>query len=260
MVPSNKEAFARLMILKGLIIHVTNTPESAFSEQYIKWSKQEQNDFDQKSRQQSEALMNNLKELGAWRYASPQEIMLFQAYSINMDKQKRIDAIWRKECAIILIWALGLRDTWPNIDQETTPEILGIIPEQKIGLFSPLPKLRPQKEILGKRSILETWHWRVRTRQLIEEGTPFPSDEKTSKAGFFSYDDVVRFTAKAFYNEGGLTEIIDDDFVFGGKSFRSLDTNQYQLARSIISEKHFALNWLCGKAPGNRWDETPTDT
>jgi len=25
-------------------------------------------------------------------------------------------------------------------------------------------------------------------------------------------------------------------------------------------ERHKALNWLCGFAPGNRWDETPTDT
>lgn len=31
-------------------------------------------------------------------------------------------------------------------------------------------------------------------------------------------------------------------------------------ATSIIMERHFALNWLCGMAPGNRWDETPTDT
>jgi hypothetical protein len=29
---------------------------------------------------------------------------------------------------------------------------------------------------------------------------------------------------------------------------------------SATIERHFALNWLRGYAPGNEWDETPTDT
>jgi hypothetical protein len=29
---------------------------------------------------------------------------------------------------------------------------------------------------------------------------------------------------------------------------------------SITEERHFALNWLCGYAPDNDWDATPTPT
>ena len=80
------------------------------------------------------------------------------------------------------------------------------------------------------------------------------------KDGFHSYDDIVRFSAKNHLREGDLTEIIDEDFVFMGKAYRSLTLEEYQLSMSIISERHFAMNWLVGYGTGNRWDETPTPT
>jgi hypothetical protein len=30
--------------------------------------------------------------------------------------------------------------------------------------------------------------------------------------------------------------------------------------KSVAVERHFTLNWLCGYAPGNEWDDTPTGT
>jgi hypothetical protein len=89
---------------------------------------------------------------------------------------------------------------------------------------------------------------------------PVCPDENTRKLGFISYDDVVRFSAKTAHEKGTLSEIIDEDFVFLGKAFRELNEDEYETAKSIIMERHFALNWLCGMAPANRWDETPTDT
>lgn len=235
-------------------------PRPMLPEQYSKSAEKERNEFEQRSCEQAEEIINNLKNIGAWKYASPQEVKFLQTYTINMDRQQQINAIWRKESVSILMWALGFRETWPNVDQETIPENLKNIPIQKIGLFSHHPNLRSPKEISTKRDLIEAWHWRVRTRQLVEEEHPFPSDENMKKLGFFSYDDIVRFSAKAHYRDGDLTEIIDEDFTFRGKAFRSLTTDEYQLATSIISERHFAMNWLCGMAPGNRWDETPTPT
>jgi hypothetical protein len=80
------------------------------------------------------------------------------------------------------------------------------------------------------------------------------------KAGLNTLDDIVCLSAKSAYEKGDLEEIIDEDFVFEGKAFRTLSDNEYQRATSIIMERHYALNWLSGMSPGNRWDETPTET
>jgi hypothetical protein len=260
MKPTNKEAFARLLILRGLVIHAIATPGPMLSELCSKWSEKERNEFAQRGREQSGVIVKDLKDLGVWKYVSPNEAKYFQSYGINMNQKDHLNAIWRKECIVSIMWSLGLRETWPMIDQEALPELLKSIPVKKIGLFTQLPILRPQSEIEIKRALMEAWHWRVRTRKLIEEGQPFPSDEGLKKAGFNSYDDIVRFSAKNHLREGDLNKIIDEDFPFREKAFRSLDSNEYQLATSIIMERHYAMNWLCGMAPGNRWDDTPTPT
>ena len=41
---------------------------------------------------------------------------------------------------------------------------------------------------------------------------------------------------------------------------RDLTEEEWREVTSIAAERHFALNWLCGYAPGNRWDATPTET
>ncbi|MBI4334221.1 MAG: DUF4272 domain-containing protein [Chloroflexi bacterium] len=256
--PSNREAYSRLTVLKAVIVHALANPPVT-TEQSSKWSEQERQDFENHGREQAEALVQNMKNIGSWRHASPQEAKFLQTYGIAMDRQEHIDAIWRKECACVLMWALGLRETWPNIDQETAPETISAIPIQKIGLFFRYPILKSRLELSIKRDLLEAWHWRVRTRQLVEEGHPFPVDEM-KKLGFSCFDDIVRFSAKAHYEKGDIIEIIDEDYVFLGKAFRSLAAGEFQFAGSIISERHFAMNWLCGMAPENRWDETPTST
>ena len=71
----------------------------------------------------------------------------------------------------------------------------------------------------------------------------------------------------AFRRENGtlpkaqsLPEMIDNDFPAMGKAYRELDGREWSEVRSITMERHYALNWLCGLAPNNQWDATPTDT
>jgi len=45
-----------------------------------------------------------------------------------------------------------------------------------------------------------------------------------------------------------------------GKAYRDLSAHEWHEVGSIAVQRHFTLNWLCGYAPENRWDETPTDT
>ena len=71
---------------------------------------------------------------------------------------------------------------------------------------------------------------------------------------------MVRLTAKGMGETTMALETIDEDFKVKGKAFRSLSAGEWSEVGSIIVERHFTLNWLCGRAPGNRWDETPTGT
>lgn len=156
------------------------------------------------------------------------------------------------------MWALEIFREFPPFDKETNFLLGDKVPKKEARLFIESAKLRPQEELEAKRSLAQSWHWRSRTRQLIEEGQPFPRMVQTPQ--FTSYDDVVRFSAKALKEECALTEIINEDFPANGKAYRNLTNEEWILVRSITMERHFALNWLCGYAPGNRWDETPTDT
>ncbi|GAG45880.1 unnamed protein product [marine sediment metagenome] len=108
---------------------------------------------------------------------------------------------------------------------------------------------------------MELWNWRSRTRWLIEDGqAPDFKGTPAEEQGFRTFDDIVRHTAKLATQEGTLDKIIDEDFVVFGKPYRDLDSEEWNTVRSITEERHFALNWLCGYAPGNCWDETSTDT
>ena len=69
-----------------------------------------------------------------------------------------------------------------------------------------------------------------------------------------------RWAAGKVARKGDLTQCIEEDFPAKGKAYRSLTPEEWQEVNSIAVERHLAFNWLCGYAPGNRWDETPTDT
>jgi hypothetical protein len=131
---------------------------------------------------------------------------------------------------------------------------------RKIGLFSSKLPLKTKIEIDNKRDLMESWHWRVNTRRLIESGFKYEPDDAMKKAGLNNLDDIVKMSAKSAFERGDISSIIDDDYVFKGKPFRDLDSEEFAEATSIIIERHFDLNWLCGYAPRNNWDETPTDT
>lgn len=201
-----------------------------------------------------------MRESGLWKYASPVERAFLKSSGLEMDEYARMAASWRMECIAMIMWALNLITEWPAIDEETSPGLLDRIPIQKIGPRSKHPDLRPRNDIQSRRDLIELWHWRVRTRQLIEDGPPLKPDANMKEAGLNTYDDIVRFTAREAHRQGDLQKILGEDFVFLGKPFRSLPKDEYHMAASIIMERHYALNWLCGLAPRNRWDETPTDT
>jgi hypothetical protein len=257
--PTSKTAYARLMVLRFVIVHAMATPRQMLDKWFANWSAREQMEFDESCKRRAETNISKMQLFGLWKYVSPNEKIFLQSYGSRMDEDVHKTAYLRLESVGILMWAFGYLEEWPKIDVAMNAELLESVPLEKVGIFSKYPNLLPKEEIFAKHALVELWHWRVRARQLIEKGRPFVPDENMKQEGLKSFDDAVRFKAKAAHRRGDLSEIIDEDFGFRGKSFRSLTAEEYQKAASIITERHYAMNWLCGNARRNRWDETPTD-
>lgn len=258
--PSKEDALARLLVLRYVVGHAVVTPPgSVLKELFRNWPAKDCQEFDEECKAQAEATIAKMREQGLWRYTSPKERAFLKSYGSKMDEYARLAAGWRIECAGMIMWALGRLDSWPKIDEEFTPDLFNEFSLGNVGLAEG-PELRPEEEISERRDLIEFWHWRVRTRQLMEEGRPLNPDDKMKRTGFRTFDDIVRFSARKAHEDGLVSEIVDEDFRFLGKAFRSLLEPEYHLATSIIMERHQALNWLCGLAPDNQWDETPTDT
>ena len=255
--PTNKEVYIRSLVLKCVVMHSITTPRPQIPLLFSKWTKLEQESFDNELKKRAEVTATRLAKIGIWKHASPKEKEFLLSYGSKMDEYEHIAASWRKECIGMFMWALGFIE-WPKIDEEINPDLLKKV-GNKAFLDKPLT-LRPEEEISKKRDLAEFWHWRVRTRQLIEKGHKFVPDKSMKKAGLYSFDDIIRFSAKHMNEEDKSFQIMDGDCVFLGKPFRKLTEDEYHYATSIIMERHFAMNWMCGMAPGNRWDETPTDT
>jgi hypothetical protein len=105
------------------------------------------------------------------------------------------------------------------------------------------------------RGIAELWHWRARTRQIVEMG-----HSTASLPPGITLDTIVAEAAAAAVADGLFPAAIDSDFPAYGKAYRDASPEEYALLVSIAVERHRAMNWLCGRARRNRWAETPTDT
>jgi hypothetical protein len=67
-------------------------------------------------------------------------------------------------------------------------------------------------------------------------------------------------TAAVAAEAGDIPAALAEDFPAFGKPYRELSAQEYSIATSIAMERHRALNWICGRAPGNQLDLTPLDT
>jgi len=171
----------------------------------------------------------------------------------EMTPQTMVDISWMAESEECLLWALGLIDGIPPWDTQADVEHLKKLPEGTIAELMTSAELRPAEEISEQREIAELWHWRSRTRKLQEGSSPVELPDG------LTFSEIVRMSAERAESDG-LFISIDGDFPAFGRAYSSISPEEWSIATSIAMERHKALNWLCGFAPGNRWDETPTDT
>ncbi|MBL8704749.1 MAG: hypothetical protein JNM30_07900 [Rhodospirillales bacterium] len=159
-----------------------------------------------------------------------------------------------------LVWSIGHWPDLPPYDVEADLNLLDVSDSIASNDFLLNVRLRPAAAIERARATAELWHWRSRTRQLLETGDAPPIPPGMSQLGVSSYADLIRWTAEKTLRNGNIDAVLDGDFVAFGKPYRDLTNREWARVRCITVERHYALNWLCGYAPDNQWDDTPTDT
>jgi hypothetical protein len=254
--PSAQDVAKRLLILKYMVVQaLALPPQDLLKNLFSQWSKDEQRKFTNGFAERTKQVVSFLKSNGLWNLVTKEEQEFIQSIPPKIKFQQHLNAMWCLESAVVLMWALGLINDFPAFDNQSDPEILKQIPHEGIRKFIDGSKLLIDGEIERKQSLAELWHWRSRTRQLIEEKRTLPQ-----KLGFSSFDQIIQRVANETYKQGDLSQIINNDFLAKDKPYRDLTDEEWSEVRSITMERHHALNWICGYAQGNKWDKTPTDT
>lgn len=256
--PNHRDVAGRLIILKAIVVHAMATPPRAMLEGMRAASPAKFTELIAAFDSKRQDMCKRLEDLGVWDEISPEERTFLLTPMASKTQTQHIDASWRVEAAQALMWAIGIIEVLPPYDASAAGEHLKRIPTNVDELIRG-SRLRPKPQLESQRGIAELWHWRSRTRQLIERKDPFPAD-LARKSQFNSFDDIVRATATKAAADGTIPPGIDEDFPAFGKAYRDLSDKEWSQIRSITVERHFALNWVCGYSPGNRWDETPTGT
>lgn len=251
--PDAADVARRAMILMHLHVHVLALPPREMLELTLAEAQDfERVEFLRGIETRHQALLDALRRTGLWEHVSPTERRILASSPLEISERDRVDVSWRAESIACLAWSLGLLDALPPYDVQVDPdEVLPLLPNDVTELTQ-TARLRPTQDIEAARDVAELWHWRGRTRQLQERGYR-PND------GECALDDIVREVAARAANDS-LFSPISADFPAFGKPYRELSSEEWIQAQSIAMERHFALNWICGFAPLNEWDETPTDT
>lgn len=254
--PDGPAAMRRAAILKHIFVKALATPPAEALAEWMKsWTEEDRRNFIAGFFTQFTAQEKQLRASGLWDSMASDEREFIQTGILETTEQQRIDASWLAEPFMCLVWALREIDQLPPYDQEANPDLMKSHLAKSLNQIMKGAKLRPRADIERQRAWAELWHWRCRTRMLLESGKiPAVLENGTSM------NEVIGKAAKLAAAQGAFNSPIDDDFPAYGKPFRSTSAEEFTHITSISRERHRAFNWLCGYAPENRWEETPTDT
>lgn len=253
--PDAGAVMARAIILKHLFVKALATPPAEYlASCRQKWTAEEWKQFIDGERTQQLQTIERLRQNGLWNEMEEEERNFMEATSAEVTQQKQIEASWRAESSVCLLWALGYVADLPPYDQQADPELTNQMPRESATVLIRKALLRPYEMIEKQRGLAELWHWRSRTRQLQE------SQQRFSLPNGMTIEKVIERASARAAADGLIPTPIGNDFPAFGKAYRDLSLQEYLQATSVAVERHRALNWLCGYAPRNRWVETPTDT
>jgi hypothetical protein len=196
-----------------------------------------------------------LRGAGHWEDMDESEREFVNAGIFETTMRQRINASWMAESIMCLLWALGHKEHIPAYDEQYDLQSDKTSSADLLRDTNQRAVLRPQAEIERQRDLAELWHWRCRTHMLLTtRKIPNALPDGTTM------ETIIRMTTEKAAEEGIFAKPIGGDFPVFGKAFREISEDELSQLTSIAMERHKALNWLCGFAPGNRWSKTPTDT
>lgn len=251
--PNASDVAKRARVLAQLIKRSASCPPSGVLAQLkVTWSGDDWQKFSKEMESVSTSVIGTMKSEGIWDAATKSEQRMLVRPPHVLSDQDVINVSWRNEALRTLLWTLGKFDSVGIYDRETPVEST-----VRLCLDSVDPaqaNLRPIAEIEHQREIAESWHWRSRTRALQEGKDPIPLPPG------ITIKEIIKMSAESMVERNAFPSALGDDFPALGKPYRDLTDDEWTLVRSITMERHFALNWVCGMAPKNDWDRTPTNT
>ncbi len=254
--PDSRSIRRRLFIMREVYLKALATPPPKQVAQWmLSWNEEERSKFVDKFATLFAARQHLLRAAGVWEEMSKDEQLFMETSVEETSHQQQIDASWLAEPIMCLLWSIGRVDSFPKYDEATSPDF--VTAETSVEALALLKEasVRPIQELTSQRDLAEVWNWRCRTRRLLESNSiPETLDDGTRISS------VIAQAASAVARQNGFEAPIGDDFPAFGLPFRELNNEQLLLVSSTSQERHRALNWVCGFAPDNRWDETPTET
>ena len=245
----------RAMALKWQVVTaLSSPPPESLATLMEAWTPEERSKFAEESVEHARSSEKTMKQCGLWPHLTGPEQQFMRTPASQRQPQMVMDASWLMESLECLLWALGSIDSLPSYDTQAVVDHLKLLPGSDWTGSVKDVKLRDRKVLETARGVAELWHWRSRTRELQESGRAIDLPDG------MTLDSIVRLTAPRAAQNGAIPALIGDDFPAFGRAYRDLSTDEWALMASIARERHKAFNWLCGLAPRNRWDETPTDT
>lgn len=250
--PGTADVLARARILGAAATHCVAWPPPEMTGEFMaNWSQEDREQLVRKHDEASEKVRHYLQNNKLWQLATHEEWAFFNARLLDRTPQQYADAAWGLESVCCCLWALGLIPEVPPYDKPTAPEVTKKLSKE---VSAESVALRAEETLGEARETAQLWHWRARTRQLAEEG------RLPDQVAGHSMEEVIAVTAAGAAEEGVIPPVIGRDFPAFEKPYRDLTPEEFSTAMSIAMERHKAFNWICGMAPKNRWDETPTDT
>ena len=213
------------------------------------------------------AIRGVLRSVDLFAHLTAGEQEFFRLGLSQASRDKACEFLWQIEGAACIGWALRLLPRlWPmdeQFDGKLDAAALGA-PERRLIETA---TLRPLEDVEAARERVKLWHWRARQFVLERQGCEWPPPNATPEEvadlkskGLDTLDGLVRANTRRLREDGMLDETIDDDFVAKGKAYRHLTEDEASDLLGIATERHKALNWLCGLAQNNQWDAVPMET
>jgi tetratricopeptide (TPR) repeat protein len=182
-------------------------------------------------------LVDWLDAIGLSAELEPQERDFLVEPMGQADQQATIDASWRNEGLVVLVWALG-RSELPSYDAGVADVLpladgVGFLDTRAAKQCLHSAELRPFREIEEFTNRIMLVHW-----ALVNAG----EGDSTGLAGL---------QATPFYSIIGRwlngVRLIDGELAVGGKSFSAVSDDERTCLNSRVRERHVAAFWLEGQ-------------